>query len=132
MTNQLKMAKTQTIEQLHALRWSQRRIARELGIDRGTVGRHLRRGLRGANAAISNTGCPPPNAATLAGPPGPGGKDASGADSEGRDGQPNGAIANTGSPCEPIDPRPALSPARRNLCEPHQHQILAMRDHQLT
>jgi hypothetical protein len=35
------MAIVQAIEQLRALRWSQRRIARELGIDRGTVSRYV-------------------------------------------------------------------------------------------
>jgi hypothetical protein len=63
MANQLKMAKILSIEQLHALRWSQRRIARELGIDRGTVGRCLKRRRRVANAAIPPAGCPAPNAA---------------------------------------------------------------------
>ena len=42
MANVLKMAMIQSIQQLHAAGWSQRRIARELGIDRGTVARHLR------------------------------------------------------------------------------------------
>ncbi|MBN2217595.1 MAG: winged helix-turn-helix domain-containing protein [Pirellulales bacterium] len=43
MANRLNMAKIQAIEQLQALKWSQRKIARELGIDRGAVARHLRR-----------------------------------------------------------------------------------------
>ena len=36
MANVLKMAKIQSIQQLHAAGWSLRRIARELEIDRGT------------------------------------------------------------------------------------------------
>ena len=44
MANVLKMAKIQSIQQLHAAGWSQRRIARELEIDRGTVARYLQRG----------------------------------------------------------------------------------------
>ena len=42
MVNQLKMADTQTILALHAKGWSARRIARELKVDRETVGRHIR------------------------------------------------------------------------------------------
>lgn len=132
MTNQLKMAKIQAIEQLHALRWSQRRIARELGIDRGTVGRYLQRRLRRSNAAISNTGCPPSNAATLAGSPAAGGGDAGGAESAGHDAQSNAAISTTGSPFPLIEPSSSVSPGRRNLCEPHQELILAKLEQQLT
>ena len=44
MTNQLKVSKVQSINDLHALGWSQRRIARELGISRGAVARNLRGG----------------------------------------------------------------------------------------
>jgi transposase len=42
VANVLKMALIESILSLHAQRWSQRRIARELGIDRGTVGKYLR------------------------------------------------------------------------------------------
>ncbi|MGC8623810.1 MAG: helix-turn-helix domain-containing protein, partial [Phycisphaerae bacterium] len=42
MVNQLKMADTQAILALHAKGWSARRIARELKVDRETVGRHIR------------------------------------------------------------------------------------------
>ena len=41
MANQLKVAKVLSIQALHAEGWSQRRIARELGIDRETVAKHL-------------------------------------------------------------------------------------------
>ena len=41
MANQLKMAKLQSILTLYERGWSQRRIARELGIHRETVGRHV-------------------------------------------------------------------------------------------
>ena len=37
MAHELKMAIVESIFQLQALHWSARRIARELGIDRGTV-----------------------------------------------------------------------------------------------
>jgi len=41
MANRLKMAMIHAILTLHQRGWSQRRIARELGVDRGAVGRHL-------------------------------------------------------------------------------------------
>jgi len=43
MANLLKMADVQSIVTLHARGWSGRKIARELGIDRETVARHLAR-----------------------------------------------------------------------------------------
>jgi transposase len=43
MANLLKMAIRETIRSLHRQGWSQRRIADELGINRETVARHLRR-----------------------------------------------------------------------------------------
>ena len=42
MANQLKMADVQALMALHERGWSKRRIARELGIDRETVGRYVR------------------------------------------------------------------------------------------
>ena len=42
MANRLKMALIDAILSLKARRWSNRRITRELGVDRDTVTRHLR------------------------------------------------------------------------------------------
>jgi transposase len=42
MANQLKMATVQSILHLHSLRWSQRRIAAELQVNRETVSRYVR------------------------------------------------------------------------------------------
>jgi DNA invertase Pin-like site-specific DNA recombinase len=56
MANRLNMATIQAIEQLQALKWSQRKIARELGIDRGAVARHLRRLATDPKAAIPPAG----------------------------------------------------------------------------
>ncbi len=42
MSNVLKVSLQTTIHSLHDRGWSRRRIARELGIDRETVGRYLR------------------------------------------------------------------------------------------
>lgn len=68
MANRLEMAIHDTVLQLHAAHWSARRIARELGVDRATVARHLAQSRRQAglsNAAIPPAGSPPPNAATF-------------------------------------------------------------------
>ncbi len=56
MANQLKMAIVQTILRLHALGWSQRRIARELAMDRETVRRYVACGETAAKPAISPAG----------------------------------------------------------------------------
>jgi hypothetical protein len=52
MSNSLKVSLQTTIYSLHERGWSRRRIARELGIDRETVGRYLRL----AKPAISTAG----------------------------------------------------------------------------
>jgi len=48
MANVLKMAIVQSIQPLQAADWSQRRIARELEIDRVTAARYLRAAPRPA------------------------------------------------------------------------------------
>ena len=50
MANHLKVAKVLSIRELHSQGWSQRRIARELGISRGAVSRHLREASNEAKA----------------------------------------------------------------------------------
>jgi len=42
MANQIKVATTHSITELYNRGWSQRRIARELGLNRETVGRYIR------------------------------------------------------------------------------------------
>ena len=56
MANVLKMALIESILSLHAQRWSQRRIARELEVDRETVRKYLRKGLSRSKPAIAPTG----------------------------------------------------------------------------
>lgn len=51
MANVLKMAKVHAIQALHARGWSQRRIARELGVHRETVATYLRRAGEAAGRA---------------------------------------------------------------------------------
>ena len=52
MANQLREAKVLSIKTLHEQGWSQRRIARELGINRESVARYLKRpGVAGFKSA---------------------------------------------------------------------------------
>jgi transposase len=62
MANQLKMALIETLLRLHAQGWSHRRIARELGIDRSAVARHIRSG----QPAVVATGAVDPGAVIVA------------------------------------------------------------------
>lgn len=63
MANHIKVAKVLSIQQLHAQGWSQRRIARELGVSRGAVGRHLRQAVNEAKEKQAPTGSEDPNRA---------------------------------------------------------------------
>jgi transposase len=56
MAHELKMAIVESILQLRALHWSARRIARHLDIDRGTVGKYIRRSKSGPKPAIPPAG----------------------------------------------------------------------------
>ena len=64
MSNRLKMAKINDILGLHQQGWSQRKIANQLGVDRGTVARYLAGASKAAKAptgsADSNTAKAPP------------------------------------------------------------------------
>ena len=76
MANRLRMALIETIITLRRRGWSRRRIARELGVDRETVTRHLREAAEASNATIAPPGSEPVEAesnATIAplGSPGP-------------------------------------------------------------
>lgn len=67
MANHLQMVKAKAVLALHARGWSNRRIARELGIDRDTVSRHVRAAARKdpntAKAPTGSSGPAEPNAA---------------------------------------------------------------------
>ncbi|HVX09565.1 MAG TPA: IS21 family transposase [Pirellulales bacterium] len=69
MANLLNVAMIESIQALHAQQWSARRIARELGLDRGTVGKYLRRGSCEAKPANLPTGSAGPKPATFDGLP---------------------------------------------------------------
>lgn len=102
MANQLKVAKVLSIKSLRLQGWSQRRIARELGISRDAVARHLR---NAANEAKAPLGSEASNQAKA--PPG----------SESTDASPKPAKAPSGS---------------RSSCEPFRDVILAKLSQGLT
>src|SRR6266540_747462 len=79
MSNLLKVAMIETILSLRQRGWSQRRIARELGIDRETVARYLRQPPAPPKPAIAPIGSAGAGAAS---PPGAEGRQAAGRPSE--------------------------------------------------
>ena len=105
MANQIKMATSASIIELYVRGWSQRRIARELGLDRGTVSRHIR---LHAETAVSK----PANV--------PAGDE--------RDGDSKPAIPPAGAG-EAATAKPAIPPAgirgRKSQCRAYHEAILA-------
>jgi transposase len=104
MANHLKMAECETILTLHRQGWSKRKIARELGVDRGTVRRTLRANQQPTAAAISKTPTP---GEVLTG---------SEATPEANAATPGQVL--TGSPCAK-----AASVSQRSKCEPYRQLI---------
>ena len=148
MTNELKMAIIESILQLHALHWSARQIARELGIDRGTVGKHLRRAQLLPKPAISPTGSGIAKPATFPPVPGTLESDTEGADSTASLPEPKPAISPAGSPGtdndlgdslasagDTPDPRQETTPVLRGRpseCVPYRSIIEAKLDLELS
>ena len=100
MANLLKMADMQAILALHGRGWSNRRIAHELGIDRGTVGQYVREADSKPASAPPGSSCPGdpitrPNAVASSA----GGVDAPGGSGDASDSKP--ASAPTGSASAP-------------------------------
>jgi len=137
MAYRLKMAKIQAIRQLHALQWSARQIAKELGIDRATVSRYLPRVESEANPAISPAGSEGSNAATFPGVPAPAAQGDDGAGCADQVGGPNAAISPPGSQGASTASKAAIPPTgsavkdqgsrvgRRSQCEPYRQVVLA-------
>ncbi|MEN6424139.1 MAG: IS21 family transposase [Phycisphaerales bacterium] len=137
MTHRLRMAKVQAIRQLHALKWSARQIARELEIDRGTVGRYLRQLRNEANAAIPPAGPEGSNAATFPRSPAPPVEGSDGAGCAAGKAEPNSAIPPAGAEGDRAAANAAIPPAgaacggerqpagRRSACEPYRELVLA-------
>jgi transposase len=129
VSNRLKMALIETILSLSERKWSIRRIARELGIHRETVARHLAE----ARAAAQPTTVPPASAAAL-----DGSKPAKAPTGSARlAAEAKPAKAPTGSATDSSgDERPAGGPGEdpggRSLCEPFHLVIRAKIDLGLT
>jgi transposase len=128
MANQLTMAKSEAILALHRRNWSNRRIAKELGIHRDTVARHVQRSQQNPQP----TGIP-------------------GNDSDAKPATPEGAPAEQIRPPRlgaPLGSKPARAPigseapatdaettsgtSPPSLCEPFRTVILAKLEHNLT
>jgi transposase len=120
MSNVLEMAKIQSIQSLHAAGWSQRRIARELGVDRGTVAKHLRPLPSDSKPAIPPTGLEGSKPATFSTLPA---LPALAAEATGR---PVGESA--GDDCAGA----SAAAGRRSDCEPFRERIEALLEQQLT
>ena len=83
MANRLKVAMIQAILQLHALCWSQRRIARHLGVHRETVARAIQAAQPAPKPAKAPSGSEGSKPASFPGAPGPEGESAPGRDAPG-------------------------------------------------
>jgi transposase len=116
MANVLKMALIESILSLHAQRWSQRRIARELGVDRETVRKHLRERLCGAKPANAPTGSEGSKPATLPAAPAPDPKPAT---------NPPTSSAGESAGSAGVAPAPLAPPGPLSQCEPYRETILA-------
>lgn len=126
MANELKMAIVESIRRLLSLRWSQRRIAKELGIDRGAVARHARSMQADPKPAIPPTGSEAPKPAGLERPPAPGSDPPGCADGAAADADSKPAISPPGSE---RSPEGRISPVgRRSDCEAYAEVIKAMID----
>jgi transposase len=124
MANRLKMAKIDTILALYQRRWSIRRIAKELGLQRDTVARHIRlweQQAKPAGALIGSTeeiaACPEPKPASPEG----GAQRAKPASPE--------VGAHEAKPATPQgapigSPAAAPPPSQPSLCEPWRQVIL--------
>ena len=133
MANVLKMAMIESIQQLHAAQWSQRRIAETLGIDRKTVARYLK---QVADFANSPTGSECSKGAILPGSPAPPDSTSGSAICADSAGDSKGAIPPAGSAHVSPEHRKANSaagpPGRKSECQPFRDLIVAKLEQQLT
>ena len=132
MSNRLKMANVQAVLQLHARRWSFRRIAKELHIDRGTVSRYVRLAeAKPATEAPTGSAAPRSDNARLVSAGDPlllGSKPAT---------APTGCEGQISDPASGLPPAAAFCsgqprPACRSACEPYRELILAKLDQGLS
>jgi len=134
MANVLTMALIQSIQNLHAAGWSQRQIARELGVDRGTVARYLRSSPPDPKPAIPPPGSDGSNTATFSPLPAPAIATVAGSEFSDctADSKPATVFAGISGPLgseaeNPSPPVAASKPGRGRPsdCEPYRERILA-------
>lgn len=113
MANLLNVALIESILSLRAQSWSCRRIARELGVDRETVGKYVRERLGGQNPPNLPTGPAGPKPASLEGVPAPKPAD-----------RPIGSLAEP-APSKPASNQPTGSAGPASKCEPLRELISA-------
>jgi len=119
MANQLKMAIVESIVTLYERGWSKRQIARELGLDRETVARHLRQAIE-SKPATSKLDSPAPAE---------GSKPAIAPIGSGDPvGESKPAIAPIGSKASNSSGPTTRGTRRPSDCEPHRQVILAWLD----
>ena len=122
MANVLKMALIESILSLHAQRWSQRRIARELKVDRETVRKYLRERLSGSKPANLPTGSGGSKPATVSGSPGLASNPATNLPTGSEAGSP-GETAGFAGAMEVVA-APHAPPGPSSCCEPYREIIL--------
>lgn len=121
MANVLKMALIESVLSLHAQHWSQRRIARELQIDRETVRKYLRERLSGAKPANAPTGSGGSKPATFLGSPGRAPKPATNLPT----GSEAAAAEESAGLAGKVAAAPLAPPGPLSHCEPYREIIVA-------
>lgn len=120
--NQLKMADVQSIVTLHSRGWSARRIARELGVDRETVGRYLRLSVESVAAGSSNAPAGPSDSNPASAPTGNDGAEGAKPATEPRSSNPAAPAGNEAAPSVPAR-SPKAPPGLASCCEPWREVI---------
>lgn len=125
MANVLNVALIESIQALFAQGWSRRRIARELGVDRETVGKYVLQGSAGQNQPNLLTGSDTSKPATWPGLPAPGPADPESSGLAGFEISKPATNLPTGS-AAPIEQKIPTGPASK--CEPFRELIVAKVD----
>jgi len=132
MANSLNVALVESIRSLFAQGWSRRRIARELGVDRATVGKYVSEQSCGAKPANLPTGSEASKPASLAGLPAPEPADREiGSLAESAPPKPASNLpTGSGDPAGPAGPASKCEPFRELISAKVQEGLSARRIHQ--
>jgi transposase len=129
MANSLNVALVESIRSLFAQGWSRRRIARELGVDRETVGKYVSQELDGQNPPNLPTGSRTSKPATFPGLPGPEPADRHSSSPAGTPAPKPARNLPTGSP-HPAGPASKCEPLRELILSKVEQGLSARRIHQ--